>query len=199
MHREYYTWKFPALLILPPLLAAGLFHLVFRERVVREWDFRQLEQAKWQWWFPAAEAPGHSREGGNPEVPDGAAYVVNDTGPGPQIDNLEMPANALDKVRIEIHVADAATGVEADPELLLYWARPGDIAAARGGLAFGRQRSCAFEVEDAKDPHVLVAEPSKWKGRKWDGVIQSMMIAVKVPAAPAPGYKVLVSSISFLK
>jgi hypothetical protein len=190
MHREYYTWKFLTTLVVPPVLIVLGIHLAFREKVVRSWDFTALDPAQWQWRF-SGENP-HKEAGG-------AAYVVFQTSLGPELDGLNSPADEFGAVRILIQVRDLATGQKVPTELLLYWARESDLAAAREPWPMSSDRVCGFRVPDAAKPDVFIAQPARSRQVTWEGKIQSLRIAVKVPAESSKGYNVVVSSIEFVR
>jgi hypothetical protein len=180
-------------------LGANLF---LAEHTVRVWDFTRLQPAQWEWQFP-----------GNPaSTPEGVAYTAAETGPGPRIDGLALPARALTKIRIHAQIIDPASGAVTPPELIVYWARPEDLAAPVAGNPFQFERGCFFYPESNQNPFVLVAEPPVAEAsafltpscvvssRKiWEGTIQSMLIAVKVPEVSSKGYKVIVSRIEFVR
>ncbi len=156
------------------------------------WDFVQLPTEKWAGvYFPG---------GGRNKFPRGAAFTLWESGMGPEIVGLNMDAEKLATIRVELSVSRTKDGEKKTPVKLsglkALWS-----TSESGKNPFGKCKGVSFEVKDPAKPDVWTATLKGTDGYK--GKITRLGIEVALPEAlKASGkdrYHVVVKSIEILK
>ena len=194
MYREY-TWRFMTLLVVLSVSFVLLLYVLRMEKgqVIRTWDFTKLDRGEWEWTFPGLNAK---------RTVDGATFILRKTSPGPRHVRLAIPVDLLTKVRVWAHVTDLETGEKIPPDFELYWARTRDMEAASGRWPYSAERGVRFDFPDRKIPNMRAAQPGRFKqreGKLWNGTIQALMIAIKLPSESEKGYKIHLAKIELIE
>jgi hypothetical protein len=147
-------------------------------RLVKSWDFRNLDKSKWYWEFPGS---------GKTASPKGAIFTIEKDGPGPFTMNVGVKAEGVSEVRVYLAAARKGEGgkeIPVSPRLSLYWARESDVQAAkRPEWPFDRKQVVTLEPAGADQPGVYTAKVAN--EALWNETVECFCIGINLPPAPA--------------
>jgi len=147
-------------------------------RLVKSWDFRNLDKSKWYWKFPGS---------GKTASPKGALFTVVKSGVGPCMMNVGVKAGGVSEVRVHLTAARKGKdgkGAPVSPKLILYWARQSDVLAAKKPeWPFDLKRAVTLEPAGADQPGVYTAKVGK--KALWNETVKCLYIGIDLPRTPA--------------
>ena len=145
------------------------------QRLIENWDFRNLDKSKWDWKIPGSDASSS---------PKGATFTVRKSGTGPANMNVGVKAQDVSEIRVRMSAMRKGKDGKDTPVklgLIAYWAREGDAAAAKNpAWPFDLKRAIGLKP-DPNEPDVYVAAVKRHQ--LWNETIECLYVGIDVPSA----------------